>query len=466
VHLILTILFLFSTESLLASELEERLMADWPIEESQFTPTSIDPKEAFKKVREAIKYHKEMSPTKEAEYFYQAEVEDSPCHHCPEYLKLIREVNQIAEKVPEKRSEDVAIRNEAMIQLNRLKFMYYETRLVEEEGDQGCLMYYNMRALRREEIPKDSLILLAEEALSLKNVTSFQFYPREKDQATHYFYRGEGEQANIIIEVVVYNDKKAVIRYHHYKEANKVDKYNLPYLGSEPREKPHPREKEWNPMGVKDLDLNAKGEVHISETYKVASKSEVDLKEQSAQFALVDSAGKNWVSVDTKHRSAKEVSVRTFIPVEWQIAESGLKVQGNVEYERTASYKDKESSEETSAVFALTDHNHEYLRTSVVSRDHVKDVVALSSRFNLGAYGSVTGQAERDAIGQKTYSISHRVADKTSAVTTRLGVDSEDSKFFEIQRETRIGDNSSMILAFKTSEDKETYVMYQYKTKF
>lgn len=465
-HLIFTILFLLSAESLMASELEQRLMADWPTQNTQLNTTSDDPKEAFNKLREAVKLHRSMSPTKEAEYFYQSEVEDSPCHHCPEYLKLIREVNQIVEKVPEKKSEDVAIRNEAMIQLNRLKFMYYETRLVEEEGDQGCLMYYNMRTLRREEIPKDSLILLAEEALSLNNVTSFLFYPREKGTATHYFYRGEGDHENIIIEVVVYNDKKAVIRYHHYKAAEKVDKYNLPYLGSEPRVKPLPREKNWNPMGVRDLELDAKREVHISESYKVASQSEVDLKEQSAQFALVDSAGKNWVLVDTKHKTAKEISVRTFIPVEWQINESGLKVQGNVEYERTASYKDKEDSEEASAVFALTDHNHEYLRTSVVSRDHVKDVIALSSRFNLGGYGSVTGQAERDAIGQKTYSISHQVGDQKNLVTTRVGVNSEDSKFFEIQRETRIGDNSSMILAFKTSEDRETYVMYQYKAKF
>lgn len=465
-HLILTILFLFSAECLMASELEERLTADWPTQESQFDPVSTDPKEAFNKLREAIKFQKAMSPTQKAEYFYQTEIEDSPCQHCPEYLSLIREVNQIVEKVPEKRTEDVAIRNEAMVQLNRLKFMYYETRLVEENSDQGCLMYYNLKSLQPEEIPKDSLILLAEEALSLKNVTSFQFYPREKDKATHYFYRGEGKQANIIIEVVVYNDKKAVIRYHHYRQPKVVNKYNLPNLGSDPNEEVLPEKKDWDPLGVQDIDLDAKGEVQLSETYKVASKSEVDLKEQSAQFAIVDSTGKNWISVDTKHRSAKEVSVKTLIPVEWQVSESGLKVQGNVKYERSESYKDNESSEETSAVFALTDHNHEYLRTSVVSRDHVKDVIALSSRFNLGGHGTVSGKAERDVAGNKTYSISHQLNDQNSSITTRLGVDSDKSKFFEIQKEKKISDTSSMILAFKTTEDKETYVMYQYKTKF
>ncbi|MFP5386097.1 MAG: hypothetical protein ACLGHN_08470 [Bacteriovoracia bacterium] len=459
--LLIPITVLFISWSSQAEELEFRLKSLNKTSVSPYQAREVTASDAVKLLREAVKKTRNMSPTEEAEFFYQMETDNRPCIHCPEYLGLIREVNQIVEKLPAN-GETVGVHNESMIQLNRLKFLYYETKAVEEDGDPDCLKPSGLDPFPLVESLDGSFELLAEEALSLPNVRSFQYYPENDKKRMHYFYRGEGPHSNVIIEVVVYHDQKAVIRYHHYRPKSFASN-KLPGIGEAvaPAVKPEKKETWYENL---DDNVDSKQEIKVSEDMGITTESQVKLKEQKTKISLKDSTGKNWVVVDAEHKTAKELSFNTIIPVEWKLNEEGLKVGGHLNYKRNEAYLKGEGKEESSAVFALTDHNHEYFKTSVVSRENAQDIITLSSRYSLGDYGSVSAVAERDEFGRRNASIGHVMGDpKDSVLTTRVGMDSQKNAFFEIQKEQQLSKTSSMVLSFKTTQDGETYVLYQFK---
>jgi len=76
---------------------------------------------------------------------------------------------------------------------------------------------------------KGKLTLAVEEALALPNVTEVQYYATGSREV-HYYYRGEGIENDVVIEVVMGQGKTPVIRYYKYD-----DGLNLPSLdGSAP----------------------------------------------------------------------------------------------------------------------------------------------------------------------------------------------------------------------------------------
>lgn len=413
--------------------------------------------EVVKILREAYEAQRKITPTKDAELYYQYETNDKPCVHCPEYLNLVREVNKIVEKLPSSPGESVAVQNESLIQLNRLKFIYYEVKIAEENGAERCVQYQHADPLNRNLIRPDDTILMAEEALSLPNVTSMQYVPKGNEKAIHYFYRGVGKQQDILVEVVIYPDRKAVLRYHKFQGFN--TDHVLPDLGSSHAS----NKKNTPPPFPTDVDfIDEKSTVSLPGGLNISSDSKAKIHKQSVGVAFNDDSGKDWLKVDVSHQTLKNVEVTTVVPLEWNINDGSLKLGGAVKYQGTANYKDKTTDQKKTLVLGLTDHNHEYLKTTVISRDDAEQVI-LSSRFNMGEYGSVSSMASTDSRGRKEYNVSHGIKDNTSSTTTKIGVGADARKYIELQREQNIDKNQSMILTIRTNDRQETTIMYQYK---
>lgn len=405
--------------------------------------------EALKIVREALKDQRERSRKMKAEYQYQTD--DKPCPHCPEYLSLIREVNKIVEKMPAGQNDSVALQNESMIQLSRLKFMYYEVKMIDENGGEKCVQYQHADPINPKLFTEDNTVLIAEEALHLPNVSSFMFYPQGNQREIRYFYRGEGTEKDVMVEVVIFPDRTAALRYHRLRGYDK--EYNLPALTFKQEEDKDPIDKIAAPSA----------EVKVGEGVDVKMNGDIKIEKQSGALALRDRAsGKDWVKMDVQVKSLKDLEVSTVVPVEWKLTDGSLKIGGEVALQNKKDLHEHASEETKSFVLALTDHNHEYFKASVVQKDDL-DTITLSSKYSLGDYGSLSTEAKTDSNGSREFSFAHGFSDSRSSTKTIIGMSSDAKRFLEFQREQKIGKTQSMVLSIRTDDDHQTSIMYQYK---
>lgn len=269
-----------------------------------------DAKEAFDVINQALDFQKKKTANERAEFYYESVVEDKACNHCPEYLSLIKEVNKIVEKIPT--PDDVKASNQQLLQMDRLKFMYYET-VASINGNEVCSIFESKEPTKLKGIERDKLTMLAEELISLPNVSSFQFYPQPPFKEVRYLYRGEGLQSHILIEVIVREDRSAVIRYHHY------DPYDLPDIGGEVQ-----KERKFN-----ELDLNSTyGRVNID------TSTTLNINEQSSRASLGGNT-RDWVQIEARHSKDNEASLKTILPMEVSIpSDSSIKIKGNISHEQ------------------------------------------------------------------------------------------------------------------------------------
>lgn len=458
---------------------------------------------------------KPLTANEQAELYYQGNVSDKPCVHCPQYLNLVREVNKVVAKTKES-GESVQSFNDRMIELNKLKFLYFATREVNESGEEKCQKWNSYDPLQKVELGGNTK-LIAEEVLHMPNVTSVQYMPQGNEQDVYYYYRGEGAQRDVIIEVKMTKSGEGRVRYFKYHPENDfVAERDLPDLGNSSSSNSFFAKKEEAPkddnyfdlkMDVKTRKLVLPTDVEIAEAgtttelnenLKLKSKTNLAFNTQGTSMSLANSTGEDWIRVEAKNKTQGDTSFATTIPVEFNLnKESKLKLGGALSREMVRDFnKPNTSFDNTNTVkLGLTDHNHEYLNAEVISKEEGLRNVALSSKYSLGDVGNVSGKYEFDNEGSKKYTIgnetrygddssitgkyefdnkgnrAYSVGNKTNmgnygTLTTSYGVTQERKQFIEFGHEKKISDNASMVLSVKTGRDQETTVMYQFQAKF
>jgi len=180
--------------------------------------TQADNSEYAKKAGLALKQLRDnlsslVDPSVVARQYYQTDVDAKPCSHCPKYLNLTLEVNKILEKA--KADKDPALENDAFIQLSKLKFMYYIVRSENENGEANCQRVSNSIDLNPNNL-EGNFNIIKDVIVRMPEISDFQYYPKGKEDV-FYYYRGEGAESNIIIEVVMHNDGKANLRYYEFQ---------------------------------------------------------------------------------------------------------------------------------------------------------------------------------------------------------------------------------------------------------
>jgi len=342
-----------------------------PLQASDVFETA-DMNVALKKIDEAMVAQRNQTPNERAEFYYETTIDRNSCAHCPEYLKLVKEVNSIVEKIPP--SNDIATTNQQVIQIDRLKFLYYES-VSAMNGNETCSILDAMDPTLVNGVDRDKLTLLAEEFISLPNVTSLQYYPKPPEKEIRYIYRGEGLQSHILIEVIVHADKTATMRYHHYFP------YDLPDIGGVVTEKPRK---------LNEIETS----LSFSDNFEVDTKTTLNLSDQSTR-ATLRREDSEWIQLEGRHKKDSEASLKAVLPVEIIVpSESGVRVTGGLSQEHLENLNTDNREKIEGAKINIGNDKNKNLISAQMEKREGKTEVVVGSRYQTSFDNSLKVEGE------------------------------------------------------------------------
>lgn len=216
VYLIKTLsLYLFFTNAALSAELDTQLKKlPFYNKLNALIESSEDAKKAGTELKKLWDRRNDpIDPNAVAKLYYQSNIDSRPCTHCPKYLNLTLEVNKIVEKA--KADNDPAAENDTFIQLSKLKFLYYVVRSENEQGVVNCQKVHNTIEMSEPKLD-GNFNVIKDVIVRMPEISDFQLYPKGRDEI-YYYYRGEGEESNIVIEVVMHKNGTANLRYYEFQ---------------------------------------------------------------------------------------------------------------------------------------------------------------------------------------------------------------------------------------------------------
>jgi hypothetical protein len=441
----------------------------------------------------------ESDPNSRAQMYYQEDVNAKPCPSCPKYLDLILQVNKIVEK-----SKDASVQenNEKMISLTKLKFLYYTVKSTDEDNNITCKTYNPMLPGERRNYERGSLSLAAEQALSLPDVNNVQLY-EGKGKEVHYYYKGEGNEADNVIEVVMMPDGKAVIKYYKYDNG-----MNLPTMGDAQfvkKEKKladnyidfNPTVKTENYVLPTDIGFGSMGTKYsISDDLDLKNKTDFGFNKQETKVSVLDKNGNNYLIIEGENITDGKKSVDAVVNYDFDLAsDSNLKLGtsvGNTTQSVTEDLSDGVTNKQSVRV-GITDHNNEYIKVKTYVDAEGVSSVGVGNKYKVGN-GSIGANVEMGRNGNKKYSVDvldenyltsagfsyeESVFDEKS-VGVNIGTNIDKSLRFStgftrsdtagsavsMNLQKKISENTSMVLSLGKSEKEGANILYQFETKF
>lgn len=465
-------LFLILTTPVFSAELENQLKK-LPFYDKMTQTT--DSNEDAKKAGQALKQlwdqrNAPVDPNKEARLNYQANVDAKPCSHCPKYLNLTLEVNKIVEKAKE--DKDPAVENDAFIQLSKLKFMYYVVRSEAEQGETKCQQINPVLDLNPQKMDGQFKVI-KDVIVRLPEMTDFQYYPNGKDEV-YYYYRGEGANANIIIEVVMNKDGTAKLRYYEFEANDGSTEYmkrlqREKKIAGESKKEDQPKVNHFSPtFEVKTGDtmipqditlLKAGAKTQLAQDLNILLCHEASVNEQSANIVFERDNGQKWFIVQGRNITDGGKSVTTAIPVELSLHEdSKLKMNGRFEnltsVEKMEDISKGNFTNTQKAVVGLSDERHQYLNaeTNFDAQGFVS--TSASNNFKLTESTSVGSAVTYDREGRTSYSVNASTSllgkDK---LTTSFGTTSDNNRFASAQYERKFSETGSFVFGTRIDQN-------------
>lgn len=474
-------LFLLLSTAAYSAELETQLKKI-PIFNTLSTNTESN--EDVKKAGQALKQlwdqrNAPEDPNKEARLYYTSNVESKPCSHCPKYLNLTLEINKIVEKAKE--DKDVALENDTFIQLSKLKFLYY---VVRSESEQGGITCQQLGQQSLQPVKLDgNFKMIKETMVKMPEMTDFQYYPRGQEDV-YYYYRGEGSNANVLIEVVMHKDGSANLRYYEFEASDgstqfmKQLQHQKKFAG---KKEDQPKDNFFQPtLEVKTGDtmiptditlLKAGAKTQLAEDLNVKLDHQASVNEQSASFAFEKDNGQKWVVVEGKNITDGGKSLKTLVPMEIELMEES-KLKLNASLENTLSVNSiadakKGNITNTQTIkMGLTDHDNEYFNIKAeVDADGLAKTT-LQNKFAIGKDSSIGSSITMDRDGNKSFSVNNVTNMNTyGKLTTSFGVASDNKYFAETQYEKKISESSSLVIGSKIGQDDKRFTL-MWQSKF
>lgn len=395
---------------------------------------------------------------------YEDKVDDKPCDHCPKFLNLAKEVNKIVANV--KSSDSVAVANDQIIQVNKLKFLYYVVRSESDTGKVNCKTRGEKDSLNAPAL-NGQFHTVSDTMMNIKSVTDAQFIPAGNEEV-YYYYRGEGPSSNVVVEVKMNKDGTSRLRYFDYSAIDGSTTYRkLPDL---------PMSK--SPMDAITLGVDAKaaqGVVPVKASVKsqftiaggldVQTTQQVSAAEQSTAIVLLNASGSGMATLSAKNTTAGGKSVLASLPIEIKMDDqSSLKLSGVVENEFSRADSGTGDNRQTLAM-ALSDKDHQYLNVKTESTNAGRSL-EVSSLYKLNDSTTLGAGYTRAGDGTRTYNINNTAKFDSGTLTTSFGRSGDKVTYVQSQFEKKIGDSSSLVLSMKLdSEQSKTYTL-SYEKKF
>lgn len=420
--------------------------------------------------------------------------ETQNCIGCPPYMNLIKNVNEAIDKI---KIDSVADDNRRVINVSKLNFMYYVAKAQNEDGSVSCNQQSKMDFFDLKEFKNGQMNLMAEKALALPDISEVQFYDKNSDEI-HYYYRGTGSEKNIVVEVIMYKSKPAIMRYYEYK-----DRLSLPELdGSDaPKDKDNfvtiqPKVKTQNAV-LSDLEFGKLGKkINLAEDLNLRATGEGSYNQQKGVVSFENEAGEKHVVIEGTNVTDGKKSVNTIINYNFNLdQESKLDLQTSAETKLETSTDPKKIIDRTNAVsLSLTDHDSEYFKVRGVIDDKGPQSIGLGNSVRLGeGKAGVDYSIDRDgnhAIGAKLseYGMLKETGVKytngagrdnekwSSYAKTDLALDTSikfETSYSKVDKfgaglavEKRIAQDTTLVLSGSKNQEQGYNFMFQFSTKF
>lgn len=503
---LLVALIIFSTSAFADTALTNRLRKNDTYDKaySKINTSSTDANvgDFSSKVTAAFEAQKELESTESsrAKLYYQEGVDAKPCTTCPKYLDLVLQVNKIVEK-----TKDTSIQNanEKMIALTKLKFLYYTVKSADEDNNVTCRTYTQMLPSEKKSYERGSLSLAAEEALALPDVNSVQLY-EGNGKEVHYFYKGEGNEADNVVEVVIMPDGKSIIKYYKYDNG-----LNLPTMGEAQFKKMNsrgdnfidftPTVKTENFVLPTDIGLGSMGTKYsISDDLDLKNKTEFGFNKQETNLSVLDKSGNKYLIIEGENITDGKKTVDAVVNYDFDLSQnSKLKLGtsvGNTTKTVTENFSDGVTNKQ-SVRMGITDHNNEYIKVRTYVDDKGVSSVGVGNKYKVGQ-GSVGADVELGRDGSKKYSVdvydqnylssagfsydqgvynerSYGVnvganldPQKSLRLSTGFTRSDTEGPAVKVNLQKKINENTSMVLSLGKSEKEGASVLYQFETKF
>ncbi|AUN98139.1 hypothetical protein DOM21_10565 [Bacteriovorax stolpii] len=410
----------------------------------------------------------EEKKTRELTKLQEEEFNNKPaCGHCPSHLKLTRSINDILSKMRE--NPELKNNDEIPVNINHLKFLYFTVKTRTEDGTTKCSRYMDITKDLKPTVFDGQMELVAEDAYRFDGVTTVQVLDPNKDEVV-YYYRGEGDQKNIIVQAVMGKDG-GKFRYYYYRPSEKEkNPYNLPSMGEESpdvtvkkkriSEGPEfPEEKSMTTLSAPEskdkFRLNFKPRLEKRNKYipKNIHLADGEVSEEiigglrvNASTALSVTKG-NEAKLDLQNEQGfkyVEINVRT-------------KITGETEHSFAVPYEVRLSSVDDKDAYRLAGRVEDQTHAQVAS-------LALVD----GYIQHIRAELRRDKNTSKTSLILGRDFDmgKTEMASVFIGRDEERSKFISLQHKKLVGKNTTMVLDVKFDENKKATLTYQLRSRF
>ena len=421
-------------------------------------PMAITKIENF--VKEGIEAKKENP-----KFLMEEEANSSSCGHCPKHMELANSVNNIVEAM--KKNPDVAKHQEVPLAINRLRFMFYQIKSRDEDGTVSCTRYRDITPDLRPTKLDGDMELMAQDVFKFNAVASAQLIDPSKEEII-YYYRGEGNQKNIIVQAVLTKDG-GKFRYYYYRPTEKEkNPYNLPSMGhDESADDATIKKKKYTGPEMKmteqdkidsrntfDISVDpaletrlavlptnlkiAKGTVSqgVNGTgLRLNAGSSLSLKGNEANINIQSEEGKKFVELDVATGLDGVTTAKVTVPYEVRLSTEdkpeSVKVKGKFEEEMT----------QQAVTLALTSGSIEHVKTQWKrDKNTMVETYAISRGFNIT---------------------------KDEKLTFEVGRNEEKNKYVSFQAATITKKKDiSMVLDVRVDENRKASLRYTLQSRF
>ncbi|GEM_PF-6292578 len=331
------------------------------------------------------------------------------CIYCDSLTPLIEDVNEIILKTAE--IEDAKNpENRTLEQVSGFDALYHYTFSENYlTGESTCERFDDsINNENVEDIDLEKSTILISDQIPIEKINAIQI--RDKKKRT-YFYRGEGEDKNIIIRIDVHDSEKAKVTYYRLKKklidnsnkekkkkSDKEDSWELWASSSDEDEEVVDSSSDKVDYGVgisiehknnipKKLTLvKGKSFTSVAEIFAVKTESEISTKKQQVSMSIASREGDDFAKIDLEKDHAE-----LQIPMSIDILDSGLKLK--TKYSIT-------SNKEQKVYFSLD--GEKGASTSLVLKNDISGTSAeLSRTQKFGESQMVSFQIVGERYGEK-----------------------------------------------------------------
>jgi hypothetical protein len=150
---------------------------------------------------------------------------DNVCIHCPKHILLTEQINKVIDKLA--LDPKAKMNEELPAKINRLKFLFYTEAIRSKNGGIDCQRHFDITPDLKPTKFDGQFKMLAEEVLPFRAITEIQYMDPSLQEMV-YYYRGEGDDKNIIVQAIL-TKKGGKFRYFRYTPSkSESNPYNLP----------------------------------------------------------------------------------------------------------------------------------------------------------------------------------------------------------------------------------------------